>query len=105
LVLESTPKDPGSSVYGKKKLWVHPTSLIPLKVLFYDKKNNVIKELEVDEMRKISGFWTVVRSTLRDFKSKSVTSLTLKTILYDKEISDSYFTKRYLENPQLINEF
>ena len=68
------PVDPDNSVYTKRISWVHPQTLIPLRVdLYQAHSKSPVKRLSVQRIKKIQGFWTVLESTMEDLESGHVT--------------------------------
>lgn len=98
-VLESTPKDPSSSAYSKRVAWVHPPSLVPLQVDFYEGGRRPVKRLKVRRLKRIQGIWTVIDSTMYDLRSGHQTRLALSRVRYDQGLPDSVFTTEALEDP------
>lgn len=96
-ILESTPLDPGSSVYTKRVSWVHPRTLIPLRVDLYRGDAKVPeKRLRVKRIKRIQGFWTVMDSTMTDLESGHVTRIKYSRVKYNQKIPDQLFTSRSL---------
>lgn len=98
-VLESVPTDPDNSVYSKRISWIHPGTLIPLRVDFYqDRSDKPVKRLSVRRIKKIQGFWTVLDSTMHDLKSGHETRLTQAQVKYNQGIPERLFTSRALSD-------
>jgi hypothetical protein len=87
-------------VYSKRVSWVHEETLIPLRVDFYEGGDEPTKRLEVQEIRDIQGYWTVMRSTMTDLASGRVTILEVDEIAYDNDPPRDLFTTRGLADPQ-----
>lgn len=98
-VLESTPKDPSSSTYSKRVAWVHPATLIPLQVDFYQGGNRPTKRLKVRRLKRIQGIWTVMDSVMYDLRTGHRTRLALSRVRYNQRLPDSLFTTEALEDP------
>ena len=98
-VLESTPKNPSSSVYSKRVAWVHPASLIALQVDFYQRGRRPTKRLKVRKIKRIQGIWTVMDSTMYDLKTGHQTRLLLSRVRYNQRLPDSLFSTESLEDP------
>lgn len=55
-VIESVPVDAGNSTYSKRILWVHPQTLIPIRIDFYkDANDQPVKRLKVKKIENIQG--------------------------------------------------
>lgn len=96
-ILESTPVDPGNSVYTKRVSWVHPRTLIPLRVdLYQGDSKKPVKRLRVRRIRRIQGYWTVIDSTMTDLESGHVTRIRYSKVKYNQGIPDEVFSSRSL---------
>jgi len=99
-VLESVPSDPDNSVYSKRISWIHPSTLIPLRVDFYERgKASPVKRLVVHRIEKIQGYWTVMDSTMTDLTSGHQTRLEVRDIVYDRNLPDTLFSREILSDP------
>jgi outer membrane lipoprotein-sorting protein len=96
-VLESVPVDPGDSAYSKRVSWIHPGTLIPLRVdLYQARSNKPVKRLSVKRIKKIQGFWTVLDSTMTDLESGHKTRIALSKVKYNQNVPDRMFTSQAL---------
>ncbi|MDE1464596.1 outer membrane lipoprotein-sorting protein [Spartinivicinus poritis] len=100
IILESTPKKADDSAYSKKVSWIHESSLIALKVEYYqDGAAKPMKRLLVNKINKTQGYWTVLESTVTDLDSGHKTIMKVKNVLYDQGLADDMFTVQVLEDP------
>ena len=105
-ILVSTPVDPGNSVYSKRISWIHPKTLIPLRVDYYKKgQKKPIKRLTVRKLKKIQGYWTVLDSTMHDLKTGHKTRIATKAIKYDQGIPATLFTDQALADDSREKRF
>jgi len=96
-VLVSTPVDPDNSVYTKRVSWVHPDTLIPLRVdLYQGKSDKPVKRLSVKRLKRIQGYWTVLDSVMQDLGSGHQTRIRYSAVKYNQKIPESLFTSRSL---------
>ena len=99
-VLESVPKDPGTSVYSRVLRWVHPESLVPLRVdYFFPGREAPVKRLRVQRLKRVQGYWTVMRSRMTDLRSEHRTVMRVERIVYDKGLPRRLFSRGFLEDP------
>ena len=98
-ILESTPKDPGSSQYGKWVSWVSKDLFLPVKTEYYDQRGRLEKILFANDIQMVNGIATVMDSEMRNLQRKHRTFMKTDTIKYNTNIPDRIFTRRYLENP------
>lgn len=97
-VLESVPVDPSNSVYTKRVSWIHPQTLVPLKIDFYQGKATPAKRLEVLKIAKQQGYWTVMESRMTQLETGHQTQIVLQAIRYDRGLPDSLFSQQTLED-------
>jgi len=97
--LESRPLDGGDSVYSRKISWVHPETLIAIRIDFYQGGKTPSKRLEVQRVESHQGYWTVMTSEMTDLESGHRTVLQTKAVVYDQGIPDSLFTTEALRDP------
>ncbi|HHI76703.1 MAG TPA: outer membrane lipoprotein-sorting protein [Gammaproteobacteria bacterium] len=96
-LLESVPVDPANSVYTKRLSWVHPRSLLPLRVDFYQAHSRKpVKRLRVKRIRRVQGYWTVMDSVMQDLESGHSTRIRYLKVKYNQGIPDRLFTSRSL---------
>ncbi len=105
-ILVSTPVDPENSVYSKRVSWIHPKTLIPLRVDYYKKgRKKPIKRLKVRKLKKIQGYWTVLDSTMYDLKTGHKTRIVTKAIKYDQGLTKALFSDRALADDSREKRF
>ena len=105
-ILVSTPVDPDNSVYSKRISWIHPKTLIPLRVDYYKKgEKKPIKRLKVRKLKKIQGYWTVLDSIMYDLKTGHKTRIATKSIKYDQGIPAALFTDQALADDSREKRF
>jgi len=96
-VLVSEPVDAANSAYTKRISWIHPKTLIPLRVDFYQSSSKKpVKRLNVKRIKRIQGFWTVLDSTMTDLESDHVTRITQTAVKYNQGIPERLFTSQAL---------
>lgn len=99
-MLESVPINPASSVYTRRIAWIHPEALVPLRVDYFMSKNEApVKRLTVRRIKKIQGYWTIMDSTMADLKSGHQTQITMETVVYDRGLPETLFTRDALQDP------
>ncbi len=99
-ILVSTPVKRGNSIYSKRVSWIHPKTLIPLRVDLYRRRHKrPVKRLKVHKIKRIQGHWTVLDSTMYDLRSGHSTRVVVKKIRYDQGLPDSLFSRKALADP------
>lgn len=96
-VLESVPKDPGNSQYGKRVSWIVKESFVPVKTEFFDKKDRLAKVFTAKSLSRIDGIWTVTLSEMHDLKREHKTLLKIDSMKYNSNIPDKVFTREYMK--------
>lgn len=105
-MLESIPTEPGNSVYTKRISWIDPQTLLPMRVDFYEKKQDQpSKRLLVVKREKVQGYWTVMDSTLTTLSTGHQTRLTLERTQYDRGLPARLFTTQVLEDESVEEEY
>lgn len=105
-ILESVPADPDNSVYLKRVSWIDPSTLLPVRVDFYEKRDDrPSKRWQLLKREKVQGYWTVLDSTLTDLASGHQTRLTLEKVQYDRRLPRSLFSTRTLEDEALEEDY
>ncbi len=82
--------------YSKKILWVDPEYNLIVRADFYDKQGFYEKRLDVEDVEKIDGYWTVVRQKIENFIDDRQTEMRLSNIAYNKPVPDRLFRKQKL---------
>ncbi|MDJ0739637.1 MAG: outer membrane lipoprotein-sorting protein [Gammaproteobacteria bacterium] len=96
-VLESVPVDSSNSVYTKRVSYIHPGTLIALRVdLYQAHSDKPVKRLSVKRIKRIQGFWTVLDSVMQDLESDHQTRITLSKATYNQGVPDRVFTSQAL---------
>jgi len=96
-VLESVPVDPDNSVYTKRVSWIHPGTMIALRVdLYQAHSEKPVKRLQVKRIKRIQGYWTVLDSIMQDLESGHQTRITLSKAKYNQGVPDRLFTSQAL---------
>jgi len=99
-VLESIPAKASNSVYSKRVSWIHPQTLIPLRVDYYKKgREQPIKQLRVHRIEQVRGYWTVMDSTMTEIDSGHQTNIKVESISYDVGLPEALFSRKMLADP------
>lgn len=105
-LLESVPVEADNSVYVRRVSCIDPKSLLPVRVDFFERTpDKPSKRLLVVKTEQVQGIWTVMDSTLSDLASGHQTRLTVRRVLYDRNLPESLFTSRALAEERMEKEF
>ncbi len=95
-VVEATPTSTDSA-YGKVTMWISKDSYLPLRIRFYDGKDNELKRLTVQEVKKVEGRWVIMESKMVDLKRSHTTVMKVTEIDIRDDIPLEQFEERALE--------
>lgn len=95
-LVEMTPKDASTSVYGKTVLALDPKDKLVLRREFFDKNGEKIKVWTIDKVEQIDGIWTLSGQEMRNLKDNSKSRLDISEVKYNAELPDVMFTPKYL---------
>lgn len=95
-LVEMTPKDASTSVYGKTVLALDPKDKLVLRREFFDKNGDKIKVWTIDKVEQIDGIWTLSGQEMRNLKDNGKSRLDISEVKYNAELPDVMFTPKYL---------
>ena len=94
-VVESKSKDE-DYMYSKTITWIYKTSFIGAKKEFYDEDGDLLKILTIKKLEKISGFWVITHSEMKNVQKNHKTIINLKNVKINTGIPASNFTERMM---------
>lgn len=92
-VVESKPKE-DDYMYSKIISWIMKDNLIGLKREFYDEDGDLLKTLTINEYDKIDGYWTILKTEMKNVQKDHKTVMEFSNIQINQGIADSKFTER-----------
>jgi outer membrane lipoprotein-sorting protein len=95
-LVEMTPKDANTSVYGKTVLALDPKDKLVLRREFFDKNGEKLKVWTIDKVEQIDGIWTLSGQEMRNLKDNAKSRLDISEVKYNAELPDVMFTPKYL---------
>ncbi|MDR2952438.1 MAG: outer membrane lipoprotein-sorting protein [Treponema sp.] len=95
-VIQSVPKD-ASYQYSKMVQWIAKDSKIGMKIELYDKKNALVKTVEMSGVKDIQGKLTPQVTKISTHAAGTSTTINMEIIKYDDPIPEAVFTTAYLE--------
>ncbi len=95
-LVEMTPKDPDSGIYGKTVAALDPADLLVLRREYFDKGGAKIKVWTVDKLEKIKDTMTPTGQKMVDLRTGATSRLDVSKVDFDAEVSDTIFTPKYL---------
>ncbi|MCK4575065.1 outer membrane lipoprotein-sorting protein, partial [candidate division WOR-3 bacterium] len=95
-VVESIPNEE-EYMYSRTVTWIIKDKWIGLKKEFYDEDGELLKILTVKKYEKISGYWTILQTEMRNVQKDHTTKMELKNVIIDSGIPDNKFTERMMK--------
>ena len=96
-VIKSVPKDEKGTDYAYKLSWIDKERSLPLKEEYQSKKGELQKVFTADEVKEVSGFWTITKRTMKNMENGHRTEVTLIKAEYNLKMEDDLFTERFLK--------
>lgn len=100
LLLESTPRSEAIARelgYGKVQAWIDPDNWIIMKAQYWDTGMNLLKTLELEDVRQVDGIWTRHDLKIQNHKTGHTTQWHLSEVDYSTPIRDSLFNRNSLK--------
>ncbi|MCF6364851.1 MAG: outer membrane lipoprotein-sorting protein [Bacteroidales bacterium] len=94
-VVESVSKDE-DYMYSKTKTWINKSNFVGVKKEFYDEDEDLLKILTIKKVQKISGFWVITNSEMKNVQKNHKTSMILNNVQINTGVSDAKFTERMM---------
>ncbi len=94
-VIEARPKD-SAYQYSRMVGWIEKATRISLKMELYDKKGNLLKIMEMGEVKDFQGRQTPTVTKMMTVASKTSTTIYVDILKYDDPIPSGVFTERFL---------
>ena len=95
-VIEAIPKD-SSFEYAKTRIWVDKQNKNFLKTELYDRKNVLVKIIEIGSYQRIQDINTPMVTKMTTIAAGTSTTIRIVKMQYNMNIPEKIFTARYLE--------
>jgi len=95
-VIQSVPKD-GSFQYSKMVQWIAKDTYIIMKIELYDKKNTLVKTVEMSGVKTFQDRLTPTITKMTTHAAGTSTTITYEIVKYNDPIPEGVFTTAYLE--------
>lgn len=84
--------------YASQKLWIDQERFVPLKQELYGKSGQLLKRIELSEVKQVQGRWFPHKMVYKDvLKQGKGTEFLITSIKFDQEIPAHIFTKASLK--------
>lgn len=98
-ILKGEPKNPQSVEFSYYVAQIDKASFLPMKVNYFNAKNEKTREMEVLKTRLIDGFTTVMHSKITQLSDNSYTEMKFRKVTYNLGLPDNVFSDRSLRTP------
>lgn len=82
---------------SRRIVWIRKDNYIMQKAEFYDRQNNLQRELLCSDIKKIDGYWNTGKMFMKNVQTDHTTLLVMKDVKYNATVNDSWFTVASLE--------
>ena len=94
-VVESVSKDE-DYMYSKTITWIRKDNFVGVKKEFYDEDGELLKILTIKKVEKISGFWIITHSEMKNVQKNHKTTIILSDVKINSGVPASKFTERMM---------
>jgi outer membrane lipoprotein-sorting protein len=94
-VIQSIPKD-DSYQYSKMVQWIDKNTRVCHKIELYDKKNTLVKTLEILRLEDKDGRLSPMQTRMTTHAAETYTQINVDLIRYNAQIPEGFFTQEYL---------
>ncbi len=94
-VVESVSKDE-DYMYSKTITWIRKDNFVGVKKEFYDEDEELLKILTIKKVQKISGFWIITNSEMKNIQKNHKTTMVLTNVKINTGVPASKFTERMM---------
>jgi len=95
-VVQSVSKD-SSYQYSKTMAWIDKESFLIYKTEMYNRRNELVKQLEMTGFKDIQGRLTPMQTKIASVGAGTSTTIYMEIMKYDDTIPEGVFTPAYLE--------
>ncbi len=94
--VEAKPKEKGGQ-YSSRIVWVEKHNSLMKRVVFFNKKGDRFKILDIPDHVKNGDYWTATKMIMKNLKNNHRTELDVLKVDYDQELKDNVFTESFLK--------
>nr|WKN34987.1 outer membrane lipoprotein-sorting protein [Tunicatimonas sp. TK19036] len=98
-LIHAMPKDPKSSGYSKRELWVTQDNYVLVQAKFYDGTGEMLKEYHASDIKNIASTtkWRPYRMEMQNHQNGHQTVLEFDNIVLNEGVDEQLFTQRFLQ--------
>ncbi len=94
--VKEVPYDKKSSQYNYRITWVDKETYVPVYTEMYDKRDKLIKTMEVPTIKNVKGYTITISTIMTNVQTGHSTSLEIKKLQLDNPIPARVFTSNFL---------
>lgn len=99
-VIESKPVDE-EDIYSRFITWIRKDAHIEVKTEYYDRSGELLKVLNVLDIRQINGYWSIFKMIMKNVQDNHQTLIEQLDINYDQGLDDNLFRVSSLERGRI----
>ncbi len=99
-VIESKPVN-DDDPYSRFITWVRKDTYVEIKAEYYDRSGELLKVLNVADVRQVDGYWTIFKMTMKNVQDDHQTVIEQLDISYDQGLDDNLFRVSSLERGRI----
>lgn len=84
------------TTYSKAVVWIDQKQTLPLRIEYYNSKNQVVKQIDFQNYKSFNGVFRAQLINIKNLENKRGTLLTLTNVKVNSGLSDDDFTQRAL---------
>jgi len=98
-VIRHIPLDTSSVEFASYVTWIDRETLLPMKIEYLNKDEDVYRRVEVTQVDTVQGHPTVVKSRVSNLESNGYTDMQFGFVAYDIGVPADVFSERSLRTP------
>jgi hypothetical protein len=98
-IIRNTPKNPNLVEFSYYDIYINKDNFVPMKAEYYNQTKELFRKIEVEEVKEIEGFTTIVKQKALNLAAGSETIVEFNQVDYNLGLTEDIFTERYLRRP------
>jgi hypothetical protein len=98
-IIRNTPKNPNLVEFSYYDIYINKDNFVPMKAEYFNQAKELFRKIEVEEVKEIEGFTTIVKQKALNLAAGSETIVEFNQVDYNLGLSEDIFSERYLRRP------
>lgn len=98
-VLKNTPIQKGEAEFAYYKMWIYKGNFLPIKISYFDSKNNEYRTYEALKFAKVDDFPVITKAKMSDKRLGGHTVISYNKVKFNNGLPDNIFSERHLRKP------